>query len=328
MNIQRWLRLRRGDWEKLQELLDTIEKKEGSGLTRENLRELGALYRLASADLSRARVLKVGEDIRVFLNNLVVKAHNQVYQSRRSRWYDLADFLSVDFPKLVRRYINYVLTAICLFLIPLLVSYCFVLNDIGFAELEMVQGQPIVSEDIWQTIEQHKLWTDPLENVSPVASSLIATNNIKVTIMAFVLGITFGFGTAAVLFTNGVLVGTLLGVCRLHGMAEKLLIFIAPHGILELTAIFISGGAGLLMGKALLFPGQWKRFDALKMAAPDALSLFIGCIPLLVIAGLIEGFISPRTDIDGGAKLIVSGATLLLLVHYLLVPRDRKPASK
>lgn len=323
MNVQRWLRLRKGDWKKLQELLENIEKKEGSSLTRENLQELGALYRLASADLSRARVLGVGEDVRNYLNNLVVKAHNQVYQSRRSRWHDLADFLFVNFPKLVRRYLSYVLTAICLFLIPLLVSYSFVLQDVSFAELEIARGQPIVSDDIWQTIEEHKLWTDPLEKASPVVSSLIASNNIRVTIMAFVFGITFGFGTAFVLFTNGVLVGTLLGVCRLNGMAEQLLVFIAPHGILELTAIFISGGAGLLMGKSLLFPGQFKRLDALKIVAPDALALFVGCVPLLVIAALIEGFISPRVDIDSGTKLLVSAATLFFLVLYLLVPKEK-----
>jgi uncharacterized membrane protein SpoIIM required for sporulation len=328
MNIQRWLKLRRGDWEKLQELLAKIENREGNSLNRENLRELAALYRLASADLSRARVLNVGEDIRTYLNNLVVKAHNQVYQRQRSRWRDFAHFLFVRFPCLVRQYINYVLTAVCLLLIPLLVSYCFVLKDPGFAQLEIGNGQPIVSEDMWQTIEQHKLWTDPLENVSPVASSFVATNNIKVTIMSFVFGVTFGLGTAFVLVTNGILIGTVLGVCRLYGMNERLLVFMAPHGVLELTAIFISGGAGLLMGKALLFPGHWKRLDALKIAAPDALSLFLGCLPLLIIAATIEGFISPRIDIDANTKLLVSMASLILLILYLLVPREQIVASK
>ncbi len=301
-------------------LLDKFENHKESGFNREQLRELAALYRLASSDLSRARVLNVGDDIRTYLNNLVVKAHNQVYQSRRSRWTDLFEFLAFRFPFLVRRYTNYVLAALCLFLIPLLVSYCFVLHDPAFAELEMVQGHPLVSEDMWQTIEEHKLWTDSLENVSPVASSLIATNNIKVTVLSFVLGITFGFGTAFVLLTNGIMIGTVLGLCRIYGMAEKLLVFMAPHGILELSAIFISGGAGLLLGKALLFPGHWKRLDSLKMAAPDALSLFLGCIPLLLIAGLIEGFISPRTDIASVVKLLVSLATVFLLALYLLWP--------
>jgi uncharacterized membrane protein SpoIIM required for sporulation len=104
--------------------------------------------------------------------------------------------------------------------------------------------------------------------------------------------------------------------------------FIAGHGVLELTAIFISGGAGLLIGRALLFPGQYRRIDAFKMVARDAAGLFGGCVPLLLVAGAIEGFISPRTDISPETKFAVSLATLVLLMLYLFAPRNSKEETE
>jgi uncharacterized membrane protein SpoIIM required for sporulation len=321
MNVQRWLKLRRPSWERLEQLVQLIERRGGSTLSRHELLELGRLYRCASADLSRARTLKLGPDVQVYLNSLVVKAHNQVYQRQKDHWSELLNFLWFRFPALVRQHIIYISLATTIFVIPMAIGYAYVLKDIHFAQLEYVKGQPLLSEDIWHTIEQHKMWTDQTEQLSPLASTLIATNNIRVAVLAFVLGITYGFGTAAVLCQNGVVVGTIFGVCRHYGMDDRLLAFVAPHGILELSSIFICGGAGLLIGKALLFPGEWRRIDSLRSVMKDALGLFAGCIPLLLVAGLIEGFISPRTDLDANAKFAVSIATSLVLILYLFVPR-------
>src|SRR6185369_11344692 len=98
----------------------------------------------------------------------------------------------------------------------------------------------------------------------------------RVSLLAFVFGFTYGIGTTIVLFSNGLFIGTVLGLVKVYGMAGKLLAFMAPHGVLELSAIFISGGAGLLISRALLFPGQWRRSDALKMAAKPAAGMFGG----------------------------------------------------
>jgi uncharacterized membrane protein SpoIIM required for sporulation len=321
MNVQRWLKTRRPNWERLEQLVNLIEHQGSSGLSRQQLQELGRLYRSASADLSRARAIKLGQDAQSYLNNLVVKAHNQVYQTRKDHWQDLANFLWVRFPALVRQHIIYVGLSTALFLTPFWIGYVYIQKDAHFGQLELVKGHPLISDELWHTIEEKKMWTDNAEKMSPIASTLIATNNIRVAILAFVLGITFGFGTVFVLCTNGISVGTILGACRLHGMDDKLLAFVAPHGVLELSSIFICGGAGLLLGKALLFPGEWRRVDALKLVAKDALYLFAGCVPLLTIAGTIEGFISPRTDLDPNTKYLVSIATLVCLIIYLFAPR-------
>lgn len=321
MNVERWLKARKPAWERLDALLKRIEKGGMHQLDRQELQELGRLYRSTSADLSRARALKLGQDVQVHLNNLVVKAHNQVYQTPRNRWAQLGRFLWYTFPHLVRTKILYTAASFVFGVAPGVMAYALTVNDPHFAQLEVAKGHPLVSEEMWNLIENKKMWTDSVQGYSQTASSMIATNNIRVAILAFVFGITFGFGTVFILFNNGLSIGTVLGLCNVHGMLDKLVAFMAPHGVLELTAIFISGGAGLLLGKALLFPGRYRRLDAFKMVARDAGGLFGGCVPLLLVAGLIEGFISPRTDISSETKFAVSLATLVLLMLYLFAPR-------
>ncbi|HEY9783973.1 MAG TPA: stage II sporulation protein M [Candidatus Obscuribacterales bacterium] len=327
MNVERWLKSRKPSWERLEALLKRADSKGVQELDRLELQELGRLYRMTSADLSRARALKLGQNIEVFLNNLVVKAHNQVYQTPRNRWADLGNFLWISFPRLVRSRILYVAAAFALFMIPAAMSYAMTVKDAHFAQLEVAHGHPLVSDEMWNMIENHQMWTDSVQGHSQTASSMIATNNIRVCILSFVFGISYGLGTAFVLFNNGLSIGTVLGLCKVYGMADRLLAFVAPHGVLELSAIFISGGAGLLIGRSLLFPGRYSRIDAFKLVARDAGGLFGGCVPLLLVAGMIEGFISPRTDLTPDMKFAVSLATLVLLMLYLFVPRGEEPAN-
>ncbi|MGH9552066.1 MAG: stage II sporulation protein M [Terriglobales bacterium] len=326
MNVERWLKARTPYWHKLEALLRQVDSKGLGCLDRTELQELGRLYRSASADLSRARALKLSQDVQVYLNNVVVKAHNQVYQTRRNRWMDLVNFLWFGFPELVRKNILYVALGFTLCVVPGMIGYTCEVQDVHFAQMEMLKGHPLVSEELWSIIEQHKMWTDQLETSSAPMAGVIATNNIRVAIMAFVLGITFGIGTAIVLIMNGLSIGTVFGICKDYGMSWKLLAFVAPHGVIELSTIFISGGAGLLIAKALLFPGQYKRIDSFKLIAREAGGLFAGCAPLLLVAGSIEGFISPRTDLDPNIKFAVSLATAICLVLYLFVPRHKKSA--
>jgi uncharacterized membrane protein SpoIIM required for sporulation len=327
MNIERWIKLRRPSWDKLESLLKTIDTKSARYLTRKDLQELGRLYRTTSADLSRARAWNINRETVVYLNQLVVKAHNQVYRSPQNRWRDLANFIWLDFPLLVQERILYIAAAFAIFLAAVIISDVYVQKDVHFAQLELSTGQPLVAEDLWHIIEQRKLWTDNAQHCSPLASSLIATNNIRVCILAFTSGIAFGLGTVIVLLVNGLSIGTVFGICRHYGIDGPLLNFVAPHGVLELSSIFISGGAGLVMGMALLFPGKVKRLEALRMVARDALTLFAGCLPLLCMAGLIEGFISPRTDLDANTKYLVSLTTLVFLIFYLFLPRQKRPVG-
>lgn len=322
MNVERWVAKRRAVWEELEDLLKTIERGGMRKLRRDQLQALGRLYRSVSADLSRARALNLGSDLLVYLNNLVVKGHNQVYQSKKNRWLDFFNFFYATFPRLVRENIVYIIVALLVCVLPAFACYDFTVKDINFGHHEVFKGHPLVGEEMWDLIEQHKMWTDEVQDASPVFSSLISTNNIRVCLMSFALGITAGLGTLWVLFFNGMNVGTVCGVCKYYGLLPNILLFMVGHGSLELPAIFISGGAGLLLGRSMLFPGQYTRGDSIRLAGRRAFGLAVGCIPLLLIAGCIESFISPRTDLSGDVKVAVGMAAFLCLLLYLFVPRD------
>jgi uncharacterized membrane protein SpoIIM required for sporulation len=160
----------------------------------------------------------------------------------------------------------------------------------------------------------------------PVVSSAIITNNIQVTLLAFGLGLTAGIGTSALLIFNGVHLGSVAGWMTLQGKEKALWGWIMPHGATELLAICLAGAAGYLLAAAIVMPGQVRRSTALKRVGGDALVIEIGCIAMLVIAGLIEGFVSP-SSIDYTSRLGVLGLSLMLWAIYFLGAGRREVTS-
>jgi len=152
----------------------------------------------------------------------------------------------------------------------------------------------------------------------PIFSSQIITNNVQVTFLAFAGGILAGLGTAWILLFNGVLLGGVAGIFQVHGASLHLWAFVLPHGVIELTAICIAGGAGLWLGSALVVPGRRTRGDALVERGREAISLLGGTVILLLVAGLIEGFISPSVLPDQ-VKLAVGLLTAVVLFPFLLL---------
>ena len=155
------------------------------------------------------------------------------------------------------------------------------------------------------------------------------TNNISVGFMTFAFGITGGIGTIYLLLFNGLLLGVIGMACHLSGMSLQLWGFVAAHGVLELPAIFIAGGAGLRIAAGLLFPGYLPRRESLVRAGTEAVQLLLGTIPILIVAGTIEGFVSP-TGLATGLKFAMAAALFVLLLVYLLVAGTgrKKPESR
>lgn len=322
MNVERWTALRQVYWQKLEELLNQIDRRGLTSLSPEQLHSLGRLYRSAASDLARARAMKLGPEIGSYLNNLVIRGHNQVYRSKNNRWRDLWQFLWITFPSVYRNNIVYVLSALAIFAVAMLGTWAEVLKDPNFARLELKPSEPAVSEEIWNYVEKHRMWTESTASESPAAASFITVNNIKVSLLAYALGATGGIGTVLVLIINGISIGAIFAVCQLHGMAGRLFAFVAPHGVFELSAIFIAGGSGLMLAKGILFPGNYRRLDSIRMMAREGSILLLGTLPLLLIAGSIEGFISPREDLSPELKFAVSLSTFFLLSLYLFCPRS------
>jgi uncharacterized membrane protein SpoIIM required for sporulation len=169
-----------------------------------------------------------------------------------------------------------------------------------------------------QTIQRKEMWTHSIISVKPIASSEIMTNNMTVAFMSYATGIAAGIGTLYMMFFNGLLMGVIGTACALAGMSLSLWSFVAPHGALELPAIFVAGGAGLRIAHGLLFPGLLPRKDSLAIAGRDATMLVLGTVPILIIAGTIEAFVSP-TGLAVPLKFAMSAALLVLLGTYLFM---------
>ncbi|MBZ0288186.1 MAG: stage II sporulation protein M, partial [Anaerolineae bacterium] len=167
-----------------------------------------------------------------------------------------------------------------------------------------------------QTLADQETWTNIPLDQRPFASAFVMSNNIRIAILAFGGGITFGLFTVYVLMMNGLIIGAVLGLAAHYGMGQELLAFIVGHGVIELSVIFIAGGAGLQLGWVLLNPGAYTRRDALALAARRAVALAVAAVPLLIVAGLIEGFLSPTDTpllLRGGVGLL----TGIALYSYL-----------
>jgi uncharacterized membrane protein SpoIIM required for sporulation len=149
----------------------------------------------------------------------------------------------------------------------------------------------------------------------PMMASSIVANNVQVAFLAFAFGITAGVGTAVVLAMNGLSFGAVVALFANYQLAAWILTFVAGHGVLELTAIFIAGGAGLLVAKALVAPGDLARRDALVIHGRRAIRMVGAAACLLLLAGTIEGFLS-ASDAPLAIKLGVSAASAVLLALY------------
>jgi uncharacterized membrane protein SpoIIM required for sporulation len=167
-------------------------------------------------------------------------------------------------------------------------------------------------------IETKTHWWENLNEANQIGASAIATNNIQVTIYTFAFGALFGVGTLFYLAYNGANIASVLALTYRAGFGNALVTFMVGHGVIELSCIFIAGGAGLLIGSALVMPGDLSRADALKSRGKEAVRLMMGVAVLLVVAGIIEGFVSPA-PISPKIKFSIAAITGLALYSYLLI---------
>jgi len=306
----RWIEKRKPYWNRLENILDLSGKRGIAALPYRELQELALLYRQVAADLAKVREDPVSRRLSAYLNQLLARAHNLIYMGRRSSPRGIFPFYGRIFPGIFRGTIDYTALAVALFAAGALIGLLASLADPAFERFFL--GPAMV-----ETIERHKMWTHSIVAIKPLAASGIMTNNLAVSFAAFAFGITGGLGTIYLLMTNGLLMGVISAACWQAGMSFQLSEFVAPHGVLELPAVFIAGGAGLLLARGLLFPGNLPRRYSLVLYGGQAARLILGIVPILVIAGLIEGFISP-SELPAIAKFALAGTMAALLAIYLI----------
>ena len=276
------------------------------------------MYRQTASDLATVREDVTSNQLTFYLNQLLGRAHNLIYMGHKQKISGLVRFYTQTFPRVFRETFPQTFLAFLIFTVTGIATWAVTIHDPAFAHR-------MLGPEMMATIEKREMWTKSIVTIKPLAASGIMTNNLAVCFTTFAMGITAGIGTIYMMFTNGMLIGV-IGAATWHaGMALQLWTFVAAHGALELPAIFISGGAGLEIARGMLFPGLLPRRESLALAGGRAARLMIGIVPMLVVAGIIEGFVSP-SGLATPLKFLLSGVLLVALTTYLT--RVGLPQSK
>lgn len=312
MNPETFLQQRRTAWQRTETLLGAL-RRSPRALSAQELEEFGRLYRAAASDLALAQRDFPQQPVTQYLNELVSSAHAALYRGAPLRWQRVKEFYARGFGQLYRTLLRYTAAAFALFLLPALAAFFVVWADAS--RIYVVEGPEIAP--LVDQVQRGELWTEIEPAVRSAASSLILTNNIQVMFLTFAGGMTGGLLTAWVMISNGMHLGAIFGLLQVHGLAPGLGEFVLAHGFIELSVIFLAGGCGLYIGDGLLRPGLLSRQAVLRERVRLAVTAILGCVPLLVLAGLIEGFISP-SGLPWFVKAAVGVGTGIALYWYWL----------
>ena len=311
MNIQRWIARRELNWQRLDFLLRRIEKKGLKSLQANEVGELASLYRSVVTDLARARTQNLSNPLVQNLYSLKTRAYKQIDKgSRRQECLGVVKFYRWGLPAIVQQTFPYIALATALFLTGVLIAWLCIWQEPSF------MSRVVPSRIISKVREDGELWTGSIVGVEPLVCPGITINNLKVSLGAVAGGITAGAFTIYIMVFNGLLIGAVATLVGQNNLAYPFWAFVFPHGSLELPAILLAGGAGLLISKAIFFPVKYRRFDAIKLHASQAIQLIFGIVPMLIIAGIIEGFFSSNPTIPNPIKYLTGLCLFAILAMY------------
>ena len=315
MSFDGWLNERRPEWLRLESIVDRLYRRGPRRCGPSYARDLTDLYQAACADLARLRSLKADPQLVDWLNRLVIRAHSQIYRGIPRRSFGLGRFFLVEYPRLFRQTWKFTAASLLISVISALMAFVTVQNSpqtisdiLGGGEGEFYGSKTV--DDIRERFGHEG---------SPMLSGFVTTNNIRVALTAFALGITFGLGTVYVLVVNGAMLGGIAGAFARSDLQPEFWMVILPHGALELSAIVIACGAGLLLGSGLWWPGRRTRMRALREEAVKAVKLATGLIPAFIVAGIFEGFVTPTDEMSNTLKVVLGVAAAAVFWFYLLL---------
>jgi len=319
MKKARFLASRRPAWGALEDLLERAETRHVARLDGREIAQFSRLYRAVCYDLATVRSRDWGSGIEGYLNDLVRRGHRCLYRSPPGRPREIVRFFTAGFPRLLRRNIVYFWVALVLFLGP------------GIGAAIVVGGEPeraarVLPDSMMVMFE--KMYAEPMDTDgarAAAAAGFYIHNNIGIAFRCFAMGVLLGLGTVFLLVHNGIFIGAVAGYVAGTGHGERFFSFVISHGSFELTAIVISGAAGLILGHAIVHPGEWSRLESLRRRGLVAVKLAFGAGGMLAVAAFIEGFWSP-SGVPVALKFVVGGLLWLLVAAYLgLAGREGTP---
>lgn len=290
--------------------------------------KLANLYIRLTDDLAYARTFYPRSKVHRYLNGLAARTHLLIYQHKKHRENRLLTFWTRELPLIYKEAHRYMFISLLIFVGSLVLGFWSAVEDPSF--VRAVMGDQYVDMTL-QNIQNGRP-TDVYNNAPPFEMFVsIAFNNLFVSFMVFIMGIFFSAGTivgipligkASGLFQNGVSIGAFFGMFLTQGVLSKALPIVFIHGALELSAITIAGGAGLMLGNALLFPGTYTRREAVRHAAKNGMKIMVGLVPVIVLAAFLESYVTRLADMPLLIKMLIIVASLSYVVwFYILYPR-------
>jgi uncharacterized membrane protein SpoIIM required for sporulation len=315
LNQSTFIARRSEAWQELDALLKRVERRGVGALRPDEISNLGRLYRTLTSDLAYAQGRGFDVALREYLNRSVARAHAHVYaRAPESSMARIRDFYRHVFPQELRRSLPYV--AICTAITVACAVVAYVLVRTHPADAYALLPNYLVSEKIRKSLHDSNFALHP--GFAPAMSALIITNNVKVSVIAFAGSMTLGLVTIYIIATNGLMLGGMGALFTNAGFGSDFWATIAPHGVIELTAIQIAGGAGLLIAAAAIYPGRRRRRDLIVENARRAGTLILGVASMLIVAGTIEAFISPQRW-PAPVRIAIGLTTAVLLVLYFSI---------
>jgi uncharacterized membrane protein SpoIIM required for sporulation len=325
MDLDRFLKSRRANWTRLEGLLDRAERGGEKTLGPEGLQEMLGLYRQACSDLQEARAVTANPALLARLNDLTGRGYRFVYRRApvRAMRGALARFFRREVPLTFQRERGSILAAAAALALGAVIGLAAVMADRRHSEHLIPEMFFTESpRERVERIEREEERIDSVEEALTFGASLY-THNIQVSFAAFALGALGLLGGVAILFYNGVILGSVAGLYTLDGVSTFFMAWVGPHGALEIPAIVFGGAAGLRAGRALLLPGDRTVGASLREAFPTVWRMMVATALILVAAGLIEGSFSQYSGrtIPYPVKIGVAALLFVGLHVYLFWPR-------
>ena len=293
-----------------------------------NPQQLAGLFIEVTDDLSYARTHYPASKTTQYLNGLAARVHQEIYKNKKENRGRFFSFWKTEVPLMMYTYRKQLLLSFFLFAIFTLLGFISELYDENF--VRFVIGDAYVDA----TIERIKKG-NPLgiygEGGQTDMFFRITLNNIFVSFTVFVMGLLFSFGTAYQLFKNGIMLGAFQGFFWKYNLFAKSILVVWIHGTFEISAIIIAGAAGFVLGNSILYPGTYKRIESLKTGAKNSLKIIVGIVPVFIVAGFLESFVTRYTGMPLGLSLfIIFGSLAMVIGYFVLYPMYlyKKTAAK
>ncbi len=323
-------REREGTWRELEALVVKAESSGIKSLSSEELLRLPSLYRAIVSSLSVARSISLDQNLLLYLESLSARTYFFVYGVRGSLADGVATFFGRRFPRAVRAARWHILTAALVLLLGVVTSFFITLNNedwfYTFVPAEYAEGRSPASTtaELRAILFHTKDDTDGgvAETLYTFATFLF-THNAKIGMLSFALGLALGVPVIFIMFYNGLIIGAMAAVYERHGLSTELWAWLGIHGTTEMLAVVLCGGAGLVLGSSLAFPGRHSRLDTLAQNGRMASQIVIGAVAMFFVAGLLEGLARQLIADTTTRYLVAVGALIWWMLYFLRTGKDR-----